>query len=410
MIHSDHSQFDTAMASMTALVPQTDSAGDIIQRSLEAARMHLGLQVAYLSEIVGDESVYRHVDAPGLEDLVKVGDRRSIDDVYCRHILEGRLPQLIPDTAAEPLAMAMPVTAAVPIGAHVSVPVRLRNGDLYGMFCCVGPSSDATLNDRDLHVMRCFADMAAMEVDRHRASESAIEDKRNQIRGIIAGQLLDIVYQPIWNTVTKRAIGFEALSRFRTEEAKTPDAWFTMAQSVGLGIDLEMLAIARALDGLERLPADSYLTVNCSPPCAASPELAAILSEYPPERIVVEITEHEQIDDAAALARSLAPLRSAGVRIAVDDAGSGYSGLQQILELRPDIVKLDRFFVRSIENDSSRQAMASALATFSKSVHCSIIAEGVETEEELRTLEGLGFDHVQGYLLGRPSAIEIIDR
>ena len=144
------SQFELAQTSVDALAPEHLSSGDIIQRSLRAARMHLGLEVAYLSEIIDNDSVYRSVDAPGFEDLIKVGDKRSLNDVYCRHILEGRLPQLMPDTSAEPLATSMPITAAVPIGAHVSVPVRLRTGEIFGMFCCLGPKPNCCCNTKTI--------------------------------------------------------------------------------------------------------------------------------------------------------------------------------------------------------------------------------------------------------------------
>jgi hypothetical protein len=96
-----------------------------LKRTLEAIRQHLGMQIAYVSEFKNDRSVFRQVDAPGLEALIKPGDSHSLDDVYCRHILEGRLPELIPDTAAEPIAMAMPITAAAHIVSHISVPIRL---------------------------------------------------------------------------------------------------------------------------------------------------------------------------------------------------------------------------------------------------------------------------------------------
>ena len=99
-----------------------------VRQSLQAIRNHLGMEVAYISEFVGDQAIFREVDAPGLEAMIKVGDARSLDDIYCRHILAGRLPELIPDTAAEPLAMALPITAALPIGKHASVPIRLSDG------------------------------------------------------------------------------------------------------------------------------------------------------------------------------------------------------------------------------------------------------------------------------------------
>lgn len=154
---------NTALSDSTNAADRPDAT--MIDRVLQSVRQHLGMEVAYVSEFVGNDSVYRAVDAPGLEALIKPGDRRSLDDVYCRHILAGRLPELIPDTSAIPLAAAMPITQAVPIGAHVSVPLKLSDGSVYGMFCCLSPSTNRTLNDRDLQVMRAFADIAAQQID-----------------------------------------------------------------------------------------------------------------------------------------------------------------------------------------------------------------------------------------------------
>jgi len=89
-----------------------------IKAALKAAREHLGMEVAYVSEFVGDKSVFRSVDAPDKQELVKVGDEHSIDDVYCKHILEGRMPELIPDTSKQIIARSLPITKAAPIGAH----------------------------------------------------------------------------------------------------------------------------------------------------------------------------------------------------------------------------------------------------------------------------------------------------
>jgi hypothetical protein len=107
---------------------------ELIARALAAIRAHLGMDVSYVSQFDGDRTIFRVVDAPGLEHVIKPGDSRPLDDVYCRHILEGRLPQLMPDTAAEPVAAAMPITQAIPIGKHISAPIRMPDGSIYGMF------------------------------------------------------------------------------------------------------------------------------------------------------------------------------------------------------------------------------------------------------------------------------------
>lgn len=156
--------------------------GSSIQRALSSVRRHLGMEVAYVSRFENGLSVFREVDAPGLEALIKPGDSRPLEDVYCPHILAGRLPELIPDTAAEPICQAMPITRLVPIGAHVSIPIRLADGTPYGMFCCLSPSPNATLNPRDLQVMRVFADIAAHEIEREVAEAEGRARQQAELR------------------------------------------------------------------------------------------------------------------------------------------------------------------------------------------------------------------------------------
>jgi len=278
----------------------------VVRRALQAVRSHLGLQVAYVSEFVGNETIFREVDAPGLEHLIQAGDSRSLDDVYCRHILEGRLPQLIPNTADFPLAMAMPITAAVPIGAHVSVPLRMADGALYGMFCCLGPVADPSLNARDLGMMRAFAELAAFEIDRDREASRAHREKAARIGAILDAGEIDMAYQPIWSLESKRPIGFECLSRFAASPLRTPDRWFAEAAEVGRGVELELLAIRRALAPLDTLPDDLYLAVNAASATVLSPLLAQALAGLPLDRIVRRFRSAVGRGDAAASARSQA--------------------------------------------------------------------------------------------------------
>lgn len=400
-------QFALARLAPPAVGPASaDPAPGLIDGFLRAVRTHLALQVAYVSRFDGNDSLFEHVDAPGLEALIKPGDRRSLDDVYCRHILAGRLPELIPDTAAEPLAMGMPITAAVPIGAHVSVPLRLSDGSVYGMFCCLGPQADASLNPRDLAMMRSFADLAAAEIERRQQAEAVLDALRAPVAQVLADGGPGIAFQPIWRMGEAHPAGYEALARFAAKPPRAPDGWFADAARVGLALPLELAAIDRALAALPQLPSDRYLTLNVSPSTACTPALVARLASADLCRIVLEITEQEAMDDTAAVLAALAPLRAAGMRLAVDDAGAGYSGLQKILELQPDIIKLDRFFVRGIDIDAPRRALGAALVEFARQVGAELIAEGVEAPPELEALRQLGFDKVQGWLLGKALPLE----
>src|SRR5205085_2961030 len=105
----------------------------------------------------------------------------------------GRLPELIPDTAAVPLAMAMPITAALPVGAHVSVPLRMPDGEIYGTFCCLGPAADPTLNERDLAMMRAFAELVAFDIDRERQASRLRLEKEARIDAVLAAEHIAIL-------------------------------------------------------------------------------------------------------------------------------------------------------------------------------------------------------------------------
>jgi EAL domain-containing protein (putative c-di-GMP-specific phosphodiesterase class I) len=397
---------NNSLFDLIASMGQTTSQDGMVRRSLQAIRAHLGMEVAYVSEFVGDRTVFREVDAPGLEAVIKVGDSQSLDDVYCRHILAGRLPQLMPDTAAEPVAAAMPITHAVPIGKHMSVPIRMPDGSVYGMFCCLGFKADRSLHERDMQMMKVFADLAAFEIGREVEATKAAKAKEDRIRTVIERNQLSIVYQPIWDLAGKRPIGFECLSRFSASPSRSPDQWFNEAFEAKLGIELELTAIRTAQSALSSLPAGIYLAVNASPGTILSGELLDMLDGMPAERIVLEITEHAHVDDYDELRRALRPLRVRGVRLAVDDAGAGYSSLQHILQLTPDLIKLDMSLTRNINIDPARRALASALVAFARDTGSRIIAEGVETESELAALGSIGVEKAQGYFLGRPMPLD----
>lgn len=394
-----------ATGPLYALIAPTNmsaSSNELVRRSLHAIRTHLGMEVAYISEFVEGRSHFREVDAPGFEDFLKVGDSYSLDDIYCRHIVEGRLPQLIPDTALEPLAMALPITHSVPIGKHLSVPIRLPDGSTHGMFCCLGLRADPSLRERDLQMMRVLADLTAFALVQERTAAIALEQRRRRIASVIELEQYSVVYQPIWKVSTRQLLGFESLARFPGPPARSPDQWFAEAAELNMGKALELAVVRKALSELASFPPDMYLTVNVSPDLILSGALAQSLDPAAAERIVLEVTEHAQIEDYDGLRRALSPLRDRGIRLAVDDAGAGYSSLQHILQLQPDFIKLDTSLTRSIDTDLARRALTNALVGFASSTGCKIIAEGVETASELAALTAIGVAKAQGYHLGRP--------
>jgi EAL domain-containing protein (putative c-di-GMP-specific phosphodiesterase class I) len=171
---------------------------------------------------------------------------------------------------------------------------------------------------------------------------------------------------------------------------------------VGLGVELELAAIAAAFDSGRMLPDSVYLTVNASAQAVVHDAFLSTISAFPAARLVLELTEHTAVGDYALLTARLEKLRAQGMRLAIDDAGAGYSGLQQIVSLKPDIIKLDMGLTRDVDSDPARRALASALIYYARETGCQILAEGIETESELATLKHLGIGKGQGYLLGRP--------
>ena len=214
-----------------------------------------------------------------------------------------------------------------------------------------------------------------------------------------------MVYHPIMDLETREEIGVEALARFGSIPVKPPDRWFAEATALELGLQLELRAMRKALEGLPRIPEGAFLSINCSHRTAASTELAEQLDGME-KRIVLEITEHEAINDYGVLAEALEPLRARGLRVAVDDVGAGYASLRHALQLAPDMVKMDISLTHDIDRDAGRRALAAALISFAAETDKTIVAEGIETAGELHALRQLGVRYGQGFYLARPAPLE----
>jgi EAL domain-containing protein (putative c-di-GMP-specific phosphodiesterase class I) len=240
-----------------------------------------------------------------------------------------------------------------------------------------------------------------------RLEAERLQDEQDQrIRLTIANRSLETHFQPIVDLRSGDAIGAEALSRFAQEPVRPPDVWFAEAAALGLGVELELTALDLALEQLNRLPTGLYLSLNASVETIMSEQFRTVLTNAPAERVVLELTEHTPVSDYLAVAKCIDELRSHGVRLAVDDAGSGFSSFSHVLNLKPDIIKLDTTLTRGIDKDPARQALGRALLTFGlEAYRTTIVAEGIETKEELATLRSLGCPSGQGYFLGRPNRL-----
>ncbi|MFL5906726.1 MAG: EAL domain-containing protein [Solirubrobacterales bacterium] len=225
--------------------------------------------------------------------------------------------------------------------------------------------------------------------------------QRTEIQRILDQRAIEPLYQPVISLTTGRLIAYEALARFPDAPGRPPSAWFAQANACGLGPELEAAAIRAALEPIGR-PPGTHLAVNISPSALSSDPVKAALPRDLSD-LVIELTEHEVYVGDSLLANSLADLRERGARIAIDDAGAGYSGLKQVMWVRPDIVKLDLELTKSIHSDPVRMALVESLVRFARRVGATVCAEGVESLEDLEVLANLDVPCGQGFAIGRPA-------
>ncbi len=225
-----------------------------------------------------------------------------------------------------------------------------------------------------------------------------------RIQKVLDEEAITPVYQPIFDLTDHRVIACEALARFPIYPERRPDRWFSEAWEIGLGVQLELLAVRAAAAALPKLPDGIRLTINASPPTVASDAFLPAVGSA--DRVTVELTEHLQIRDYGSFADAILPMRQAGGQIAIDDFGAGYASLRHILRLRPEWIKLDISLTERIGEDPVAHAMASALASFGEEVGLRLIAEGIETDEELEALTDLGFRYGQGFYFGVPEPLD----
>jgi EAL domain-containing protein (putative c-di-GMP-specific phosphodiesterase class I)/CheY-like chemotaxis protein len=226
--------------------------------------------------------------------------------------------------------------------------------------------------------------------------------RRGEIERFVAGDGLSMVFQPVVDLQTDEVVGMEALARFRSLPLRPPNEWFAEAVELELGVQLEMASVRQALRALPGLPETAFLSINCSHRAASSPQFLSLLSLDAP-RLVLEITEHEAVEDYDTLIDALKDLREQGLQVAIDDAGAGFASMRHTLQIAPDIVKLDISLTRDIDTDHGRQALASALVSFADEMGITIVAEGIETAAELAQLLQLGVRFGQGYYLAEPT-------
>jgi EAL domain-containing protein (putative c-di-GMP-specific phosphodiesterase class I) len=385
---------------------QRDEVDAAVQPILRAVRRRLGVDVAFIGQIRDGVRILRHVDADAGLDFAPVGDGDPVDETYCHHMLEGRLPQYLPDARAHPLSARLPASGRWPIRTHLGVPIRFSDGRVYGTLCCFSRTVDPSLGADDLDALEMMAGLAAEYLEELDHAQREQRERQRVIEGVALGDdPMEVAFQPLRDLDTLQVVGVEALARFPASK-EGPEWHFREAAAVGLGLELELRAVGLALDAFARIPAPVRLNLNVSPDTLYSAEFLDAVSGLPRDRLVVEVTEHSAIEDYAELKAASARLTAAGIWLAIDDVGMGFSGLNRILETRPDELKLDRSVIRGIDTDDVKSALVEAFCRFGERARLRILAEGIETPGELHVLRALGVRIGQGYHLGRPGPLQ----
>jgi EAL domain-containing protein (putative c-di-GMP-specific phosphodiesterase class I) len=242
------------------------------------------------------------------------------------------------------------------------------------------------------------------EIEPPPLSSKEHSQRLQRVREVLASEDITPFYQPIVELSSGRVIAYEALSRFPGDPAHTADRWFKDAWDLGLGIQLELLAVRVIARSLPQIPSDVGVTLNASPPTMAASGFMSSLGAQA-RRVTVELTEHLQIEDYRDLRAALSPLQQAGGKTAIDDFGAGYASLAHIVKLDPDWIKLDITLTNEIADNPVAHALATALVSFAEGMGIGVIAEGIESEDELDALQEIGVRFGQGFHLGMPAPL-----
>lgn len=234
----------------------------------------------------------------------------------------------------------------------------------------------------------------------------------NELQRILQQQLLSPLFQPIVSLPQRQIIGYEALIRGPSDSPlHSPGKLFESAYQCDLLETLEMSCRDVSIREFSRQQGQGLLFLNVNPLLLLQNDHPSgltlqLLARYgiDPSSVVIELSEQYQVDDSDLLFKAVQHYRQLGFRIAIDDLGSGFSGLKLWSEIKPDIIKIDRYFISQLEQDPTKKAFVRTIIELAKTTGARVVAEGIETSAELDVCEELGADYAQGFLLARPHA------
>ncbi len=317
-----------------------------------------------------------------------------VDRVACAHDVAELAQRLQEQITRELFRQQLPLSGWWPTVA-VGFGFRLYNPhlpDIYQVRQVVGEAKDSA---------------------RRMLANDARVSRKSELQRIILGEHISSVFQPIVDLKNNAVLGYEALSRGPSAtEYESPLFLLRVADRTGLTIELDRMFRSVALNNARGLPAGSKVFVNTLPATIYDPELqAARLSRtlerlaIIPSRVVFEFSERYVVTNQALLLDALREHRELGIQLAIDDVGAGYSGLERIASLQPDYLKIDESLVRHVETQGVKRSVLSALVRMAADIGAQVIAEGIESSDEMKCLLDLGVGYGQGFHIARPAPL-----
>jgi EAL domain-containing protein (putative c-di-GMP-specific phosphodiesterase class I) len=378
-------------------------AREEIGHMIETLRAHLDMDVAFVSRQIGNtHRIFTHVAARGIAPLAS-GDHNPNENSLCWLVIQGKLPERVTDTSHYEAAACLPITDAINVRAHFSVPMRRRNGEIHGSLCCFSYRPRPDIEERDMQMIRSVAQIVSDQIESRIELEERGEEAAAEIGRLIVDDALTINHQPIYDLTDWHLVGHECLMRHKASPEVSANALLDQARAAGRTLELELHFAKKALATLDPEHPERFIAINVSPETLASPALGQVIPEGLASRLVIELNQREAVQQHGSIKEAIRVLKERAW-VAVSSEGEGLLGLQALVDLGPDIVKIDSEFLGGLATDTSRRALVKALVQFAADTGVTLIAQGVETPEDLQALRELGVRFAQGNILGKPVA------
>lgn len=386
----------------TASSAPASGAREEIDDMIEALRARLDMDVAFVSRQIGTtHRIFTHVAARGVAPLVS-GDHNPNGNSLCWLVIEGKLPERVVDTSHYEAAACLPITDAINVRSHFSVPMRRRDGRVHGSLCCFSYRPRPDVGEREMQMIRSVAAIVSDQIESRIELEERGEEAAAAIARLIIDDALTVSHQPIYDLTDWHIVGNECLMRHRSSPACSPRDLLEQARAAGRMLELELYMARKALATLDPAHPERFIAINVSPETLTSQALSKVIPEGLESRLVIELTSTDAAAPPTGLKDAIAKWKDRAW-VALNSTGSCFAGLQSLVELGPDIVKIDREFLTGVASEPARRAAVKALVQFASETGVILIAQGVETRADLQALRELGVRFAQGNILGKPA-------